>query len=226
MAPEQIDPATLHGYYSGALEYSSLVAGAIAGNRSTPGHSRDARTTRQGHHPRHQDGSSPVRERPVRQVNRTTPTNWSYLDIGDSRWDPGGTRHIAHPQFRLKHWNHPAEIAKFMTTKRSKRVILHAICQFVTKMPCHVVSAIVPVTFLGMRFGCRVCATVICSRYQCHEPGSPRNRETARPRKRSLCPRKGRPRSGRCRLHQDGRSLWDCESQESARTGCTSARHG
>ncbi len=148
MAPEQIDPATLHGYYSGALEYSSLVAGAIAGTDPPRG-------IRETHALLVKAITPDTKTVPVRYVSDLCvksigqhPLIGRILTSVIHGGIPGA-RHIAHPQFRLKHWNHPAEIAKFMTTKRSKRVILHAICQFVTKMPCHVVSAIVPVTFLG-----------------------------------------------------------------------------
>ncbi len=148
MAPEQIDPGTLDGYYSGVLQYSPLVAGAIAGADPPKG-------LRETHALLCKSINPDTKSVPVRYVSDLCAKSIAQHPLigriltAVMHGGVPGARHIAHPQFRLKHWGQPVEIARLMTSKKSKRIILHAICQFVTQMPCHVVSAIVPVAFSG-----------------------------------------------------------------------------
>lgn len=146
MAPEQVDPATLHGYFSGTLAHTSIIAGAISGVGPPKGLRETWQLIQKAMCP---DTKS------VRYVGDLCAKSIAQHELMGRivttvvHGGLPGSSHLAHPQFRIDNWGRPGDIAALVVRRLTKRGILLAVCEFVAKIPCHVTRAIVPVTFTG-----------------------------------------------------------------------------
>lgn len=145
MAPEQIDPRTLKGHFCGCLRHGDLIVRAIVGS------SQGRRVTTDLLHKAMFPDQARVRYVDANALDAVADPDGAVnrlLTIAVFGGVPGAT-HLASVDARLKYWSDPRGMVDLILKRLSKRGLLLALSDAISKLPCALVRSASTVSVKG-----------------------------------------------------------------------------